>query len=128
MPRGALILSLLVVVLLHGCTTRATSRALAPVEQVWSGPVYVSQETIPAGIPYKVVGTVSVDARAGYDRVATLYPLLAAEARKLGANAVINATGGRRVRVFSWAAPYVSGTAIRVEDPEKLKGLTGTFH
>ncbi|MDB5913060.1 MAG: hypothetical protein JWP22_1735 [Ramlibacter sp.] len=128
MRRSAFILSISIVVLLQGCATRSSSRALAPTEGVWSGPVLVSQTTIPAGIEYKVIGSVSADARAGYDRVVTLYPLLAAEARKLGANAVINATGGRRLTAFSWSAAYVSGTAVRVQDPEKLKALSGTFH
>jgi uncharacterized protein YbjQ (UPF0145 family) len=53
---------------------------------------------------------------------------LAAEAKKIGANAVIGATGGRRMTAFSWAAAYVSGTAVKVEDPEKLKGLAGSYH
>jgi uncharacterized protein YbjQ (UPF0145 family) len=57
-----------------------------------------------------------------------LYPLLAAEARKIGANAVVNAQGGRKVTAFSWSAPYVSGIAVKVEDPEKLKGLAGSYH
>jgi len=46
----------------------------------------------------------------------------------MGANAVINAKGGRRVTAFSWAAAYVSGIAVKVEDPEKLKGLPGSYH
>jgi hypothetical protein len=128
MRRSAFILSISVVVLLQGCATRSSSRALAPTQDAWGGPVFVSQTTIPSGIEYKVIGTVSADARAGYDRVVTLYPLLATEARKMGANAVINAVGGRRMTAFSWSAAYVTGTAVRVEEPEKLKGLTGSFH
>jgi uncharacterized protein YbjQ (UPF0145 family) len=57
-----------------------------------------------------------------------LYPRLAKEARKIGANAVIDAKGSRRVKPFSWAAPYVIGTAVKVEDAEMLKGQTGSYH
>jgi uncharacterized protein YbjQ (UPF0145 family) len=46
----------------------------------------------------------------------------------MGANAVVNAKGGRRVAAFSWAAAYVSGTAIKVDDIQQLKGLPGTYH
>jgi hypothetical protein len=128
MRKTALILSLAAVVMLHGCTARSSSRALASTEPTWTGPVLVSQASIPAGIEYKVIGSVRANARAGYDSATLLYPLLAAEAKKLGANAVISTTGGRRVTAFSWAAAYVEGTAVKVQDPEKLKGLTGTYH
>jgi hypothetical protein len=95
---------------------------------MWTGPVFVSPTPIPAGIEYKVIGSVRANARVGYDSATLLYPLLAAEAKKLGANAVISATGGHRVTAFSWGAPYVEGTAVKVQDPEKLKGLVGTYH
>lgn len=88
----------------------------------------MTQAAIPEGIQYKVIGTVQADAKAGYDRAETLYPLLAAEARKLGANAVVNTQGGRRLTAFSWSAAYVHGTAVRVEDPGKLRALPGSFH
>ena len=54
--------------------------------------------------------------------------LLAEEARKMGANAVINAKGGRRVTAFSWSAGYVSGTAVKVDDIQLLKSVPGTYH
>ena len=112
-----------------GCSTTSTSTVLDPkTVQKWEGPVFVSQETIPAGIEYKVIGSVQVNARAGYDNVVSLYPLLATEAKKIGANAVISAKGGRRVTAFSWAAAHVTGIAVRVENPEKLKGLSGSYH
>lgn len=111
-----------------GCATRSSSMALAPTEALWQGPVLVTQSGVPSGIEYKVVGSVQADARVGYDSAVSLYPLLANEARKLGANAVINAKGGRRMTAWSWSAAYVSGTAVKVEDPQSLKGVPGTYH
>ena len=128
MRKTALILSLAAVVMLYGCAARSSSSALTSAEPMWAGPVLVSQAAIPAGIEYKVIGSVRANARVGYDSAALLYPLLAAEAKKLGANAVVSTTGGRRVTAFSWAAAYVEGTAVKVQDPEKLKGLTGSYH
>lgn len=113
---------------LSGCSTTSSSTAIGPAGPAWEGPVFISQAALPEGIEHKVLGTVQADAKAGYDSVVTLYPLLAVEARKLGANAVVDAKGGRRFTAFSWAAAYVIGTAVKVDDPQKLKGLPGTYH
>jgi len=117
-----------VVFAISGCAARSSSLAVAPTGTAWQGPILVTQAGIPAGIDYKVIGSVQADAQAGYDAAATLYPLLAEEARKMGANAVINAKGGRRVTAFSWSAGYVSGTAVKVDDIQLLKSVPGTYH
>lgn len=113
---------------LAGCETTATSSPIGPKASAWEGPVFVTQYPLPDDVTHKVLGTVQADAQAGYDSVVTLYPLLAAEARKMGANAVVSAKGARRVTAFSWAAAYVTGTAVKVDDPQKLKNLPGTYH
>jgi uncharacterized protein YbjQ (UPF0145 family) len=115
--------------LVVGCSTTSSSTVLnsAPASP-WTGPVFVSSAQLPGNVQYKVIGSVQADARAGYDKAIALYPFLAAEARKIGANAVMGVTDGRRVTAFSWSAAYVSGIAVRVEDPEKLKGLAGSYH
>ena len=65
---------------------------------------------------------------AGHDNADSLYTLLAAEAKKPGANAVINTKGGHRVTAFSWSAAYVSGMAIRIRDPETLRGISESYY
>ncbi|HUQ28245.1 MAG TPA: hypothetical protein VM051_06615, partial [Usitatibacter sp.] len=92
------------------------------------GPVFVTQQPLPAGMDHQVIGSVSADANAGYDSVTSLYPALAAEARKIGANAVVSAKGARKVTALSWSAPYATGIAVRVKDPQKLKALEGSAH
>ena len=126
-PRNA-VFAAAVLFALCGCSTTSSSRVTGTAGPAWEGQVLVTQGTIPEGIEYKVIGTVQADAKAGYDRVETLYPLLAAEARKLGANAVMDAKGGRRLTAFSWSAAYVHGIAVRVEDPSKLRALPGFFY
>lgn len=117
------ILLLGILMLSTGCSPVSSSVATsaAPVSAS-EGPVLISQGSVPAGVEYKVLGTVKADFPGGYDRVENLYPSLAAEAKKLGANAVVNAKGGRRVTWWSYAAAYVSGTAIKVEDTKSLSG------
>lgn len=123
---AVIVVSMLFVI--NGCSTTSSSNAIAPVGPAWEGPILVTQAAIPAGIEYKVIGSVQADARAGYDSAVSLYPLLAAEAKKIGANAVVNARGGRRVTAFSWSAAYVSGIAVKVDDPQLLKALPGSYH
>jgi hypothetical protein len=112
-----------------GCATTSSSNvtSTSPVA-AWEGPVFVTQQGVPAGVDHQVIGSVSADANAGYESVTTLYPALAAEAKKIGANAVVSAKGARKVTALSWSAPYATGIAIRVKDPQKLKGLEGSSY
>ena len=81
--RATLVLVATAMIVLNGCATTSSSTAIAPTGTAWEGPILVSQAGIPAGVEYKVVGSVQADAQAGYDGASSLYPLLAAEAKKL---------------------------------------------
>ena len=107
--------------------TQASATQASPAGPT-TGPVLVSRDDIPTGVEYTVLGTVKANHRAGYDSVESLYPLLAVEARKLGANAVVGVRGGRTVSAFSWSAAFTSGTAVRIADPEALRRLTGSSY
>jgi hypothetical protein len=112
---------------MSGCSTVTTSNVTATsAEQPWEGKVFISQEPIPESINHKVIGT--VESKAGYQGASSLCPLLAEEAKKIGTNAVVNAQGGRGVTFFSWAAPHVDGTAIKVENQDQLKNLSGSYY
>ncbi|WP_305819279.1 hypothetical protein [Photobacterium leiognathi] len=117
---SALVLGLL----LTGCAASNVSSSNVPnlpISQQTKGRVYIIKSDLPVNIKYTEVGKVKANARYGYDSVVTLYPLLADEARKIGANAVIDLYGGHTVTAFSWGAPYTGGTAIKVEEMEQLK-------
>jgi hypothetical protein len=114
---------------LVGCAATSSSKVDKPgAVSAWSGPVLVSELPAPAGLKYETIGTVKATARAAYDSAPTLYPVLADEARKIGANAVLDAKEGHTASVFSLAAPFVSGTAVKVDDLGQLKSLDGTFY
>jgi|GEM_PF-4251372 len=108
-------------------TSGSTPTAGATKQAAYAGKVFVTEQALPAGVKHTVLGKVRADARAGYSSGTNLYPLLADEARKMGANAVISVEGGRKVTLLSWAAAFVSGTAIKI-DPAALKALKGTSH
>ncbi len=112
-----------------GCSSVSKSNVTSTTQETpWDGTVFITQEQMPDSIEFKLIGTVEAKARAGYKGVESLYPLLAAEAKKIGANAVINTKGGRKLSAFSWSAPYAKGTAIKVQNQESLKGITGNFY
>ena len=93
----------LILFALSGCSTTSSSTAVVLALPAWGGPILVSQSAIPSGIEYKVIGSVEADA-------------------------VVNAKGGRRMTAFSWSAAYVSGIAVKVDNPQLLKALPGAYH
>lgn len=121
-------LILCVGITLTGCANVSSTNAeYVNSDQKASGPVFITKSGLPDNVEYEVIGDVKANARAGYASVETLYPMLADEARKVGANAVINVYGGRTVHLFSWAAPYTGGTAIKVKNLDSLKTADGKF-
>ena len=127
--RMGLFLLLAIMMLGAGCSPVSSSTAVsASPAGASTGPVLISQDAVPTGIKYKELGTVRANYRAGYSNAESLYPLLAAEARKLGANAVVDAKGWHAPNLFSWAAAYATGTAVRIEDPESLRRLSGSSY
>ncbi len=110
---------------LAACASVSSSAPTAESAPAFEGQVFVTQSELPEGASFTVLGTVKANARAGYGRVERLYPLLANEARALGANAVVGVEGGRRVSAWSFAAPIANGTAVRIEDEAALGQLPG---
>jgi len=113
---------------LAACSSVSSSVPNANSGASYEGRVLVTPTELPEGIRHTVLGTVKANARAGYGSVERLYPLLADEARLLGANAVVGVKGGRRVSMFSWSAPFVDGTAVRIDDDTALTALPGESH
>ncbi|GAB0152088.1 hypothetical protein MnBA_14880 [Marinobacterium sp. BA1] len=117
-----------IAITMSGCASVSSSSVpeVALSEQT-IGPIFITQTELPPEVEYEVIGQVKANARKGYDSVVTLYPLLAKEARKIGANAVIGVYGGRTVSAFSWASPYTGGMAVKVKNTDSLRSLEGKF-
>jgi hypothetical protein len=112
-----------------GCTPVSTATPFGPDSRAaWTGPVFISEAGTLGDIAHEPIGRIEVRARSGYNGSRNLYPQLADEARRLGANAVIGVRGGRRVAGWSWAAPYTEGVAVKVENPDALKGFSGSLY
>jgi uncharacterized protein YbjQ (UPF0145 family) len=108
-----------------GCAPTTSSTVKGEPRPAYAGDVVVGQGTLPPSVDYEVVGTVRAKAQSGYDSIETMFPLLADEARKIGANAVMSAQGGRRPTAISWAAPFAEGTAIWVPNEDQRDKLNG---
>jgi len=123
-----LVFSIFTVAFLGGCASvSSSSTPYVPLSEQTVGSIFITQSDLPSEIEYEVIGLIKANARQGYDSVESLYPMLADEARKVGANAVIKVYGGKTVSAFSWASPYTGGTAVKVKDTEALKKLDGKF-
>ncbi|ASJ71971.1 hypothetical protein [Granulosicoccus antarcticus] len=110
---------------LASCASVSSSVPTAESGSSYAGKVLVTQSELPEGTSHTVLGTVKANARAGYGNVERLYPLLADEARALGANAVVGVEGGRMMSMWSWAAPTANGTAVRIDNESALSALPG---
>lgn len=128
MKIASLVFLATLVAALSGCSTVSSSALTGPKQPAWKGQVFVSEEKLPQNVKHTVIGTVQAKARAGYRGAESLYTFLAAEARKIGANAVVGVSGGRQVTAVSWSAPYVSGTAVRVENVQELNEIPGKLY
>lgn len=117
---------------LAGCAAPSATferdAAAAPAAAPWTGKVLITENALPAGTKATILGKLSVNATSGYGGGARLYPQMADEARKVGANAVVTVAGYNRPTAFSWAAPYISGVAVRIDDAGALGQLKGELH
>ena len=108
-------------IMILGCAPSATTipSDKGQTAEAHNQPVCLLKTGLPANISYTVLGNIQGGSE-GYDRVGEIIPLMAQEARKLGADAVINMETGRKVGLFAWSRPYGTGTAVRVKNKADL--------
>jgi hypothetical protein len=91
--------------------------------------VFVTEQSLPAGVDYDVIGTIEVG-KVWYGSSDNVVTSMADRARELGANAVIQVKTWHQPSGFSWAAPHGSGEAVRIKDTGSLTSLrvAGDWH
>jgi hypothetical protein len=112
------------------CITDKKMRALIAVaaltvslaSRIYAAPVLVTESSLPQSISYVDLGTITVSSKF-YGSADALFPKLADKARKKGANVVINVHSYLAPSGFAWAAPHLSGQAIRMNDLAQLDRL-----
>lgn len=91
--------------------------------------VYLTKETLSTkDYKYEVVSRIDVG-KVWYGNSKDVYESMAAMARKLGADAVIEVNAWYQPSGFSWAAPHGSGTAIKFTGkiPTDFPGIEGKW-
>jgi len=97
--------ALVAAIALASCATGTGTRTTAPQGQATASgdPVCMLRSALPANIQLTVLGQVE-GSKEFYGSVNEILPLMADEARKMGADAVINLDTHQRIGLFAWAA------------------------
>jgi len=82
-------------------------------------PVCMLKSPLPSSIKYSIVGKISAS-KNFYGSVEGLLPLMAQDARRMGADAIIHMETGQKIGPISWARPVGSGIAVRIENKADL--------
>lgn len=105
---------------LAACAARSTVKLADPQAArlaSHAGQVCMLRSPLPGDVKYKVVGNIN-SAKQTYGSVNELLPLMAADARQVGADAVINLNTGQKIGAWAWARPVGTGTAVKLENRE----------
>lgn len=114
-------LSLMVAaVVISGCASKkpevvAEPEVEEPERAPHNGPVCLLERWLPTGTKFEEID--DVDAKKGwYGSIDSVLPMLADEAREVGANVVMRMRTGMSVGAIAWARPYAEGKAVWVPD------------
>jgi hypothetical protein len=128
---------LAVVGLLFGCTAHSpfivknTTDAEKISDKTYpshKNKVFITRESLPASVAYEIVAKIDVG-KVWYGGHDTVLPSLAARARTLGADAVIQVNTWRQPSGWSWAAPHGSGLAVKFTgNASDVTALKGSYH
>ncbi len=113
-----------VCMVLAGCAARAVNSAADRTKPVMPHvePVCMLKSPLPSSILHTVVGNIDAS-KQFYGGSDQLIPLMADEARKMGADVVVNMRTGQKMGMFAWARPYGSGTGVKLQNKADLNCL-----
>ena len=111
-------------ILLCSCAARTVNNAAdkGTVATPHVEPVCMLKSPLPSSIRHTIVGRIDAS-KQFYGSSGALIPLMAEEARKMGADVVVNLVVGQKMGMFAWARPYGSGTGIKLVDKADLACL-----
>lgn len=110
---------LLILTALSGCAARSSLKPVNPnaVLVGHSNPVCMLKGPLPSGVGYAEVGEIR-SSKKSYGSVNELLPLMAADARAAGADAVVNLAANQRMGFVPWGVtrPKGIGMAVKLVD------------
>ncbi|MBS7777704.1 hypothetical protein [Acidovorax sp. CCYZU-2555] len=130
------VLILAVAAILAGCAgARSTvykgervgqARSIAKSDVQTNKPILMTKGSLPPEVKVEVVGEIRAQ-QSFYGDTSRVYESMAAKARQVGADAVVEVKVKYRVAAFAWGAPSISGVGIKIIDDggvdiKKLEG------
>ena len=109
-------------IVVAGCASPTATRVSANTTQAGAAhnqPVCLLKSAMPANVGYTVLGPIE-GGKEFYGRVHEILPLMAQEARNIGADAIMHLATGQKVGRWAWARPYGIGTAVKLNDRGEL--------
>lgn len=114
---------------LCGCAARtgtnmgyADPQAKAEPPTPHAEPVCMLRAPLPSNIKHKVVGRVE-SSKQWYGSTDGIITNMAAEARRVGADAVVGMQAGQSIGFFAWARPVGYGMGVKLENRADLDCL-----
>jgi hypothetical protein len=109
-------------IIVAGCAAPSATTVSANPTQAAAAhnqPVCLLRTTLPANVRYSVLGPIEAS-KEFYGSANELIPLMAQEARNIGADAIISMQTGQKIGVWAWSRPYGMGTAVKLENKADL--------
>jgi hypothetical protein len=113
------ICTVIALAVLSGCAARSTVRLSEGLQEKFpahAGPVCMLKSPLPVGVGYSIIGKIDSSKRT-YGSVSELIPLMAADARSVGADAIVNLDTGQKFGLLAWSRPVGGGMAVKLKDP-----------
>ena len=104
--------------ILAGCAApSATTVSSNPTQAAaaHNQPVCLLKTNLPANVKYSVVGPIEAS-KEFYGSANEIIPLMAQEARNVGADAIISMQTGQKIGLWAWSRPYGMGTAVKLDN------------
>ncbi|MYM25755.1 hypothetical protein GTP46_24305 [Duganella sp. FT135W] len=120
------IYAVVLLALFSGCAARSKvklSENLPEKFPAHAGPVCMLKSPLPNNVGYLIIGQIDSSKRT-YGSVSELLPLMAADARNIGADAIVNLNTGQKFGLLAWARPVGTGTAVKLKDPASINCLS----
>lgn len=108
-----------VLVLIAGCAATSSNIPAQKTAMSHDQQVCLLKTAMPANVRHSVVGAIE-SSKEWYGSQTELYPLMADEARRLGADVVANMATAHKIGMMAWARPVGSGSAVKLDNRRDL--------
>lgn len=101
-----------------GCAAKSHTKVIAGRDGLprHIGPVCFLKSPLPPDVKHTVIGQIK-GGKKTYGSFNEVYAVMAEEARRVGADAVVGLDARTDINAVAWARPVAQGAAIKLSDP-----------